>query len=412
VLVAGGLLYNGDVTASGDLAPLHLNGGIATSSAELFDASITTDGSMAVAGAWHATAPLPTVRVQDTSALLPTGEVLVAGGDALSPDGKWGPSAAATVYDPSTGEWTDTDSMTTPRINAVATVLGGPFCRGKAPVSYCGSVLVSGGCHCEIDNFNPFDLASAELYSAPSVSRLTPGQGPNSGNTAVAITGRGFAQAREVHFGDAVISCPSATCSIDSPTQLTVTAPPHPDGMAGVVVVANNRASPDRLVDRSASYLYVSCGARVSAGQVSYPSGYSLVGMPAGTTIPAQSYLYSWFDQGGGGSYRADDPLPTTTAGGHGYWAWFSCARPVTPSGPGTAAMTLPLAAGHASMVGNPSGTKPVTASGQDFAARWDPSLNGGAGGYVISGYRQAQPLAIGEGVWVFAFSATLIGLG
>jgi hypothetical protein len=60
-------------------------------------------------------------------------------------------------------------------------------------------------------------------------------------------------------------------------------------------------------------------------------------------------------------------------------------------------------------MVGNPSATSPATVSGHDFAAMWDPSLNGGAGGYRISGYRDAQQLAVGQGTWVFAYTDTTV---
>ncbi|HUP70297.1 MAG TPA: hypothetical protein VM142_10845 [Acidimicrobiales bacterium] len=49
--------------------------------------------------------------------------------------------------------------------------------------------------------------------------------------------------------------------------------------------------------------------------------------------------------------------------------------------------------------------------TGHDFFARWDPSLNDGAGGYHVSGYREPQDLATGEGAWVFAFQRTDIKL-
>jgi len=77
-----------------------------------------------------------------TSTLLPTGEVLVTGGENAT-----GFLASAELYNPSTGQWMLTGSMTTPRINHKATLLQN------------GAVLVSGG-----DN-STGALASAELYN-------------------------------------------------------------------------------------------------------------------------------------------------------------------------------------------------------------------------------------------------------
>jgi len=62
-------------------------------------------------------------------------------------------------------------------------------------------------------------------------------------------------------------------------------------------------------------------------------------------------------------------------------------------------------------MVGNPSGRAPATATGHDFAARWNPTLNGGAGGYQISPYQAPQSLAVGDGIWVFSYRDTTIQL-
>ena len=60
-------------------------------------------------------------------------------------------------------------------------------------------------------------------------------------------------------------------------------------------------------------------------------------------------------------------------------------------------------------MVANPSGFHAVVVTGFDYAVRWVPSLNAGAGGYQLSAYRQPQTLAVGEGIWVFSFAATTI---
>lgn len=149
------------------------------------------------------------------------------------------------------------------------------------------------------------------------------------------------------------------------------------------------------------------CGPPPATGphQVAYPAGWSLVG-GAGALAGAGPKVYGWLDQGAGGRYSlqdADHPL----ARGRGYWAWFAC--PAAVNLPATSApVTLPLGPYHASLVGNPAAA-PVRVSGYDYAARWDRRLNAGAGGYQMSGYRQAETLAPGEGMWVFAYTASTV---
>lgn len=144
------------------------------------------------------------------------------------------------------------------------------------------------------------------------------------------------------------------------------------------------------------------------AGHVLYQAGWSLIGLPGGSVAAgAGPRLYGWVDQGAGGHYRlqdADHPL----SAGQGYWARFDCPSSIPLPGGTARTQTLVLGAYHASMVGNPSGA-PVQVSGYDFAARWDPALNAGTGGYHISAYRQAQRLAPGEGIWVFSYTDTTV---
>ncbi len=144
-------------------------------------------------------------------------------------------------------------------------------------------------------------------------------------------------------------------------------------------------------------------------GQVVYPPGYHLVGLPSGTRVPSQSVLYNWFDLGRGGRYSTQEP-DRAVEGGRGYWAWFSCARAVDIGG-GSPTASFPLGAYRASMVGNPSGTQSAVVSGHDFTARWDPTANGGSGGYQVSGYQEEQTLAVGEGIWAFSYRDTTLSL-
>ena len=135
---------------------------------------------------------------------------------------------------------------------------------------------------------------------------------------------------------------------------------------------------------------------------------YRLVGYPQGTLVGSDAPLYSWLDAGAGGTYLMQ-PSSDPVVAGRGYWAWSACDRAVTLAPGGPNSVSLPLGAYHASMVGNPSATSAATVTGHDFAATWDPATNGGAGGYRISAYRDTQTVAVGEGIWTFAYAPTEI---
>ena len=106
------------------------------SSAEVFDPAT---------GMWSATASMSSVRYHFAMALLPDGRVLVAGGMI---DG--GPRLASSeVYDPVSGTWTPTGSLNFPRSGPSTTLLAN------------GKVLVAGG-------FNGTDMRTAELYDPVS----------------------------------------------------------------------------------------------------------------------------------------------------------------------------------------------------------------------------------------------------
>jgi Tol biopolymer transport system component len=132
VLVAGG-----GVTSSAD-----------TTSAELYDPST---------GTWTATGKMARSHTLATATLLRNGKVLVAGGidNTKPPSTCCGGAATAELYNPSTGTWTATGNMTTPRRDHTATLLPG------------GKVLVAGGddgTFTAANGGNPGVLASAELY--------------------------------------------------------------------------------------------------------------------------------------------------------------------------------------------------------------------------------------------------------
>ena len=140
---------------------------------------------------------------------------------------------------------------------------------------------------------------------------------------------------------------------------------------------------------------------------MAYPAGYSLVGLPGATVASTSAPSYGWFDAGAGGQYSIL-PAAAGVEAGHGYWSWSACPRVVTLAPGTTHGMSMALAAYHASLVGNPT-AGPVKVSGYDYAARWDPKLHSGAGGYVLSRYRQPLTLGVGEGLWVFSYSDSTV---
>ncbi|HXO66209.1 MAG TPA: kelch repeat-containing protein [Steroidobacteraceae bacterium] len=110
VLVAGGF---------GGATSTLQSGGAPLASAELYNPST---------GTWTATGSMTTARMNQTATLLPTGEVLVAGGYTGTAT-----TATAEVYNPSSGTWTAVASMFTPRQS-----------QGGALLSN-GTVLIVGG---------------------------------------------------------------------------------------------------------------------------------------------------------------------------------------------------------------------------------------------------------------------------
>ena len=97
------LLSNGEVLAAGGYG----------NTAELYNPST---------GAWTLTGSMTTARGSHQAVLLPSGEVLVAGGLNAS-----GTLASAELYNPATGTWTPTGSMITASYNFSLTLL--PNCQ-------------------------------------------------------------------------------------------------------------------------------------------------------------------------------------------------------------------------------------------------------------------------------------------
>jgi hypothetical protein len=134
------------------------------------------------------------------------------------------------------------------------------------------------------------------------------------------------------------------------------------------------------------------------AGTVTYHAGWNLVSAPAGTVITgAQSPLFTL--QPGDTNYQSV-PSSGPTQLGYGYWALFSKDTQVT-LGPGSAdSYSLELPAGQFVMIGNPSGSRPVTVTGADSVYTFDPLQNR---------YSDATTLQPGQGAWAISYSGDTI---
>jgi N-acetylneuraminic acid mutarotase len=132
------VLPNGKVLVAGGVVGGFKDASHAFSSAELYDPAT---------GTWAGTGSLTTARYRHTATLLPTGKVLVTGGFNEAD----GFLSSTELYDPASGTWTATGSLATARKNHTATLLPK------------GEVLVGGG-----NNDDSRSLSSIELYDPAS----------------------------------------------------------------------------------------------------------------------------------------------------------------------------------------------------------------------------------------------------
>jgi N-acetylneuraminic acid mutarotase len=133
------LLPNGQVLVTGGGYSVSAGSGyVPIRDAELYDPA---------SGTWTLTGPLGTGRFAHTATTLPSGKVLVAGGEVNSTNYL----SSAELYDPVTGVWTATDAMGSKRGSHTATLLPN------------GLVLVAGGRNPSYSTATA-GLSSAELY--------------------------------------------------------------------------------------------------------------------------------------------------------------------------------------------------------------------------------------------------------
>jgi len=133
---AATLLSNGEVLITGGIGVINSVNEV-LSSAELYDP---------ISGTFTFTGSMTMVRINHTATVLQNGMVLIAGG-VVSANG----TITAEIYDPSAGTFSATGSMNSARVNHTATLLNS------------GKVLIAGG---QGDSFPA--LATTELYDPSS----------------------------------------------------------------------------------------------------------------------------------------------------------------------------------------------------------------------------------------------------
>ena len=146
------LLANGKVLVVGGIQVDE--GGPIINSAEVYDPAT---------GFWTATGSLITARCDHSATLLPNGKVLVAGGLLLNRNA-YRTTNTAELYEPDTGTWSSTGSLSTPRHSHLGTM--------SAILLPAGKVLLAGGA--SRSNVSITSLNTAELYDlATGTWRIT-----------------------------------------------------------------------------------------------------------------------------------------------------------------------------------------------------------------------------------------------
>ena len=157
-------LANGEVLLAGGSNQGFTSAPALTAGAELYNP---------LTGQWSTTGSMPSARRSQAAVLLPSGQVLVAGGE----DSTFSSIASAVLYDPTTGTWQRTASMHEARFGPVAQLLGN------------GTVLVAGGADYSNGSFIS-SLASAEIYT-PSTGKWTSAASMPSAGSLGSLLGNG-----------------------------------------------------------------------------------------------------------------------------------------------------------------------------------------------------------------------------
>jgi N-acetylneuraminic acid mutarotase len=181
------LLQDGRVLVAG--GPGGPVGGTVLASAEIYDPAT---------GTWSTTGSLLTARYGQQAVLLTNGQVLNLGGSGTTSPGQRSNLASSELYDPGSGQWSATGSMSTPRAEHVATLLAS------------GQVLVAGGFDAEPQGV---DTSSAVLYTPGAPAQLVAIPGTANVAQKVGLSASRFASSEPVAFALDGTTLPLTTTS-------------------------------------------------------------------------------------------------------------------------------------------------------------------------------------------------------
>jgi N-acetylneuraminic acid mutarotase len=145
------LLPSKEVLVAGGCTSYDVNGCVAvTTAAELYNPAT---------GTWSSTGAMRAARMAMTGTVLPNGKALIAGGQTAATDAL----GSSELYNPATGTFTLTGRLVTPRSGHTASLLT------------TGFVLMAGG-----ENVNGVSIAKAELYNPATGTYAATGNMPSN----------------------------------------------------------------------------------------------------------------------------------------------------------------------------------------------------------------------------------------
>ncbi|HUP70594.1 MAG TPA: kelch repeat-containing protein [Acidimicrobiales bacterium] len=257
------------------------------------------------ANSWAAVQRLPEARSGHTASLLPSGEVLVAGGAPTNATYRFDPDATSSAWEP-TGFTVLRHNENSPYLHAAASLAD-------------GRVLVVGGVT-PTASFTP--PAAVEVYdpasvvARPSVLSVEPRVASTGTPSTVTISGYGFGAVPAVRFGD-----DPATVVSSSANEITVVPADHAPATVDVTVTTSAGTSATMAENRfswhapSVAWTATTPGGplRSEHTATSLPDGTVLVagGKAAGGTVLATAELYDPLS----GSWRTTRALATARAG-------------------------------------------------------------------------------------------------
>jgi hypothetical protein len=215
--------------------------------------------------------------------------------------------------------------------------------------------------------------APADQFTAavpPTVTGISPDEGPASGGTAVTITGSNFIGVTELKFGSAAVVCAgtTATCKVESDTEIKATTPAVPGGTVDVRALAGTVESP---VDAPADH-FVSIPGKVSLTITKAGSGAGTVSSSPGG-INCGSACSASFNEGTSVTLTASPASGSAFAGWEGSCSGAAATCVVAMSAATTVTATFdanPPAAGD----NPPAGENKPPASGGNPPAEVKPT--------------------------------------